>query len=524
MPGLWLPASRAEEPAYGDTIVAGAIADATNLLPLLASDAASATIANLVFNGLVRYDRNIRLEGDLAERWEVSPDGLVITFHLRPDVRWHDGEPFTAHDVLFTYQRLIDPSVKTPYSGDFEQVERVEVLDDHTIRVTYREPFAPGLASWGMGILPKHLLEQEELHRTRYNRAPIGTGPFRFRRWRTAEWIELAANPDYYEGRPHLDRYLYRIIPDTSTMFLELRTGGVDLMGLTPLQHRRLTSGPFWEETFQKFHYPSFGYTYLGFNLRQPPFDDRRLRWAINYAVDKDEIIRGVLMGLGTVSTGPFPSESWAYNPSVTPAPYDPARARTLLAEAGWADHDGDGWLDRDGRLLAFTILTNQGNEQRKRAAEIIQRRLAEIGVRVEIKIVEWSAFIHEFIDQRRFEAVLLGWSLSRDPDLYDIWHSSKTGEGEFNFLGYANMEVDELLIAGRRTFDQAERQRIYHRIHELIYQDQPCLFLYVPDALPIVHARFRGVDPAPIGVGYNLDRWHVLPQDRRYSRWLLEP
>ncbi len=513
-----------DDVSQGDTLINASIADATNLLPLLASDGASASISGLVFNGLVRYDRNVQLEGDLAERWEVSPDGLVITFHLRRDVQWHDGALFTAHDVLFTYQTLIDPQVKTPYSGDFEQVAQVEVLDEYTVRVTYREPFAPGLASWGMGMLPKHLLEHQDVNRTEYSRVPIGTGPFRFGRWKTAEQIELWANATYYEGRPPIDRYLSRIIPDASTMFLELRTGGVDLMGLTPLQYHRLTGGSFWERTFQKFRYPSFGYTYLGFNLQQPPFDDRRVRWAINYAVDKEEIIRGVLMGLGVVATGPFLPASWAYNSSVAAAPYDPPRAKMLLAEAGWSDHDNDGWLDREGRLLEFTILTNQGNEQRKRAAEIVQQRLAEIGVRVKIQVVEWSSLLHEFIDHRRFEAVMLGWSLSRDPDIYDIWHSSKTGEGEFNFLGYANAEVDALLVAGRRTFDQAERQRIYRRIHELLYDDQPCLFLYVPDSLPIVQRRFRGVEQTPIGIGYNLHRWYVPLDEQRYSRWTIQP
>ena len=307
-------------------------------------------------------------------------------------------------------------------------------------------------------------------------------------------------------------------------MFLELATQQVDVSGLTPLQYRRQTDTPFFRTHYQKFRYPSFGYTYLGYNLRDPKFADRRVRQAINDAVNKDELIAGVLLGLGRVSTGPFPPESWAYNAAVKPAPYDPAKAKALLAEAGWTDTDGDGWLDRQGRSFSFTLLTNQGNEERLKAAEIIQRRLKEVGIRVEIRVVEWSAFLSQFIDPHQFEAVLLGWGLSRDPDLFDLFHSSKTKRGEFNFVSYKNEEVDRLLVEGRRTFDQRQRTAIYHRIHQLIAEDQPYLFLYVPEALPVVHARVRNVVASPIGIGYNLIDWYVSKAAQRYTRWRLDP
>ena len=511
-------------PQAGDTLVAGSIGDARSLIPILASDSASQDICGLVFNGLVKYAPDLTLVGDLAQSWDVLENGLVIVFHLRPRVRWHDGAPFTAEDVRFTYERLIDPAIPTPYGGDFERVQSLEVVDDHTVRVRYKEPFAPALASWGMWIMPKHLLDGADWHTTAFARAPVGTGPYRFKRWKTGELIELVANADYFEHRPWLDRYVYRIIPDQATMFLELSTQQVDLAGLTPLQYRRQTDTPFFQQHYRKFRYPSFGYTYLGYNLNDPRFANRRVRQALNAAINKQEIIDGILLGLGRISSGPFPPESWACNEAVQPAPYDPGRANALLAEAGWIDRDRDGWLDRDGRPFAFTLLTNQGNDQRQKAAEIIQRRLKEIGVRMEIRVVEWSAFLSQFIDTRNFEAVLLGWGLSRDPDLFDIFHSSKTKPGEFNFAGYANEEVDRLIVEGRRTFDQAARQAIYRRIHQLIYEDQPYLFLYVPDALPIAHARVRHVIATPIGIGYNLIDWYVPREEQRYAHWTLEP
>jgi len=205
----------------------------------------------------------------------------------------------------------------------------------------------------------------------------------------------------------------------------------------------------FFKKNFQRFNFPSFGYTYMGYNLNDPKFKDADVRRAINYAINKEEIIKGVLLGLGRVSTGPFIPESWAYNKDIQPAEYNPGKAKALLKNAGWQDRDGDGILEKDGMKFSFTVITNQGNDERKMTAEIIQKRLKEVGIEVKIKIIEWSAFVSEFIDKRRFEAVLLGWGRSLDPDMYDIWHSSKTKEGEFNFVGYSNGEVDELLLAG---------------------------------------------------------------------------
>ncbi|MDD5747341.1 MAG: ABC transporter substrate-binding protein, partial [Candidatus Omnitrophica bacterium] len=232
-------------------------------------------------------------------------------------------------------------------------------------------------------------------------------------------------------------------------------------------------------------------------------------------AVDRQELINGVLLGMGTECTGPFAPRSWAYNTAVVPVPYDPAKAQALLSAAGWVRGE-NGYLSKDGKIFEFTIVTNQGNEERLRAAEIIQKRLKTIGMKVKIKVLEWSAFINECINKRDFEAVLLGWSLSQDPDIYDIWHSGKTREGEFNFIGYRNPEVDALLEQGRREFEPERRREIYHRIHELIYADQPYLFLYNPDNLPIVNSRFKGIAVAPAGISYNFIRWFV-PSDQRH-------
>jgi peptide/nickel transport system substrate-binding protein len=508
-------------PAYGDIFIDGTIGDASTLIPPLASDSASHEIASLVYNGLVKYSGDLKLVGDLADTWEISPDGLTITFRLRRGVRWHDGAPFTAQDVLFTYQLMVDPKTPTAYSGDYKQVQTAEALDDYTFRVTYAKPFAPALGSWGLAILPKHLLAGQDITKSPLARHPIGTGPYKFLSWKTQDRIRLTYNPDYFEGRPNFNGYISMVKPDQATIFLELKAGNIDRTGLTPLQYTRQTEYPKFQKMFNKYRYVAFAYTYLGYNLLDPKFKDVRVRQALTSAINKEEIIDGVLLGLGTPATGPYKPGTWFYNPDVPTFPYDPNKAKALLAEAGWR-LNAQGILEKEGQPFEFTILTNQGNEVRVRSAEIIQRRLREVGVAVKIRTVEWAAFLKEFIEKGRFEAVLLGWTTGQDPDIYDIWHSSKNKPGELNFINYNNPEVDRLLEEGRHTFDQSKRKAAYFRLQEILAHDQPYTFLYVPDALPAVSSRIHGIKPAPAGISYNFIKWYVPLEEQKY-RFLLE-
>jgi len=511
--GLLLSACGQKAERNPNSFVESSIGDARRLNPVIANDSASGTINDMVFNGLVKYDKDIRLIGDLAEKWDVTNGGKTITFHLRKGVKWHDGVEFTAEDCLFTYQKFMDPKVATPYSSSYMDVAKAEIVNRYTFRVTYKEPFSPALESWAAGMIPKHLLEGKDINTDAFNRKPIGTGPYRFKEWIAGQKIVLEANPDYFEGRPNIDTFLYRIIPDSTTMFQELLSGGVDMMGLTPLQYLRKSETRRIREHYDKFRYPANAYTYLGYNLTNPLFGSIAVRQALSYAIDRQSIIDGILLGLGKPCTGPFSYVSWAYNPDARSYSYDPGRARRMLAEEGWQVGSQDGMLAKNGKPFRFTILTNQGNNERIHAAEIIQQNLKAVGIDVSIRVMEWQAFLEQ-IDKRSFDAIILGWSMGRDPDLYDIWHSSKTKKGEYNFIGYKNAEVDRLLVEGRRTFDLKKRKKIYYRIHEILAEEQPYAFLYVPDALPIVHRRFKGIEVAPLGIMYNFIHWYV-PKDR---------
>ncbi len=508
----------------GDVYIDASLGDASYLNPILASDSASAAINSLVYNGLVKYDKDLNLIGDLTERWEVKNKGKEIVFFLRKNIYWHDGVPFTSNDVKFTYEKLVDPNVKTPYSSDFELIERCEIIDDYTVKFIYKKPFVPALESWGIGIIPKHIFDTDkyDFHKNPANRSPIGTGPYKFSKWVTDEKIELVANEHYFEGAPYIKKYVFRIIPDQSVQFLELLNESIDSMNLTPEQYFA------YKEVFKsynKFNYPSFSYTYLGFNLNNPLFKDKRVRQAIAYAINKDEIIKGVLLGKAKPATGPFPPQSWAYNEDIKDFEFNPTKSKLLLKEAGWIYDEKRNILykeiENDGKKqfvqFKFTLITNQGNKSRQLISEIIQKQLKNIGIDVEILVLEWSIFINNYIIPRKFDAVILGWSLGRDPDQYSIWHSSQKNPGQYNFVSYENKEVDKLLEFGRIEFDFEKRKEIYRRIHKIVHEDVPYVFLYYPESMPVVHKRFQNVEVSKAGIGWNFIKWYVPKEQQKY-------
>jgi peptide/nickel transport system substrate-binding protein len=513
-----------EKPAYGDTFVHASIGDITGLIPNITSDSASHTVGNLIYDGLVQLDKDLNWAPAIAESWQFSKDCLTLTFKLRKNVKWHDGRPFTADDVIFTYKAMLNPKTPTAYRDDFEPVKEVQAVDPYTVRVTYSQPFAKALGSWGQTMLPKHLLEKAveegKLREAPQNLKPVGTGPYRFQEWKSGEKVVLVANKDYYiEGRPYIGRIVYRIIPSQATIFLELKAKGVDLAELTAIQYERQTDYPAFKKDYNKYHYSANRYTYLGFNLKDERFKDRRVRQAFAHAINKAELIEGVVMGLGREATGPYRPGTWAYTDKVKRYEFSPTKARALLAAAGWTDRNGDGILrNKEGQPFSFTIRTNQGNEERKKVAEIIQQRLKEIGVQTDIQTIEWAALLKEYIKQKRFDAIVLGWGTGVDPDQYAVWHSSQNGPDQLNSFSYANAEVDALLEKGRATCHQQERVATYHRIQQILAEDQPYIFLYFRETLPVVSSRVRGIKVEPAGIDYNFIDWYVPKSLQRYA------
>ncbi|MBU3644188.1 MAG: peptide-binding protein [Candidatus Methylopumilus sp.] len=503
----------------GGTMVDALSGEPSGLIAMLAGESSASAIAGNIFNSLLKYDKNLELTGELAQSWQVSADKKTITFHLKPNLKWADGQALTSEDVLFTWKVMTDDKTRTPYGADYKLVKNASAPDPQTFVVSYAHPYAPALDSWAsLHVLPKHILQGQDINNSDFSRHPVGSHYYQLASWKNGESISLVRNPNATQGAPKIDRLMSRIIPDKAAQFLELMADNIDSMALNSVQYARIF--PARPELNQQFNlYKELGnsYTYLGFNLKRKPFDDVRVRKAFNYAIDKQEIIDGVLLGLGEPVSSPYkPGTRWS-NPKLSPYPYDPEKAKSLLAEAGYSDHDGDGIVDKNGQPLSFEILTNQ-NKEREMTAVLIQRRLKEIGVDVSIRVVEWATFISRFIKTGDFSAVVLGWGLGQEPDQFNIWHSSQQEPGQFNFIGYKNPQVDHLLESGRLELDPDKRMKIYHQFAEILYQDSPIVYLFAGYGLPAIHKRVKGIDnPAPpAGIGHNSYEWYIPSTLRR--------
>ncbi|HAF01541.1 MAG TPA: peptide-binding protein [Methylophilaceae bacterium] len=503
----------------GGVMISAMTGEPSSLIYMVAGESASAAIASNIFNSLLRYNQNLDLTGELAESWQISDDQKSISFKLKPNLKWSDGKPLTSDDVLFTWQLVTDEKTHSPYASDYQLVKKAETPDPLTFKVTYDQAYAPALDSWsGLQILPKHLLEGQDVHTTNFARQPVGSNYYQLDSWTHGENIRLSRNPSSVLGQANINQLVTRIIPDNSAQFLELMADNIDSMGLDPIKYSRII--PARPELLAKLNlYKELGnsYTYMGFNLKHKPFDDTRVRKAINYAIDKQEIIDGVYLGLGINIASPYkPGTRWS-NPDLQPYPYNPDKARALLKEAGFKDDNGDGILERDGKPFAFEIVTNQ-NKEREKSAVLIQRRLKEIGIDVKIRAVEWASFISRFIKTGDFDVVVLGWGLGLDPDQYNIWHSSQQAPGQFNFIGYNNPTVDKLLEQGRTELNPDKRQKIYHEFAKVLLEDSPIVYLSAGYGLTAMHKRIQGiVNPIPpAGIGYDSQKWYIPQPFRR--------
>lgn len=504
----------------GGTLLGAMPSDPSGLISMVAGESASSAISANLFNSLLTYDQHLDLAGELAESWQVSNDQKTITFHLKPGLTWADGHPLTSEDVLFTWQLITDEKTRSPYASDFQLVVKAEAPDKRTFVVHYDEAFSPAIDSWaGLQILPKHKLAGHDVHTSSFAQKPLGSHYYQLKEWRHGEYIKLERNPKSVLGPANIDTLIERIIPDAGAQFLELMADNIDSLNMDPITYARIIpSRPELQARLNQYKALGNSYTYLGFNLKHPPFDDVRIRKAINFAIDKQEIIDGVYLGLGEQIASPYkPGTRWS-NPQLKPYPFDPERARMLLAEAGYKDSDGDGIVERNGKKLSFEVLTNHGNKEREKTVVIIQRRLKEVGIDIRIRTIEWASFITRFIKTGDFDAVVLGWQLGLEPDQFGIWHSSQQKPGQFNFIGYNNSKVDKLLEQGRREFDPDKRMHIYHAFAEALYDDSPIVYLSAGYNLTAIHKRVQGImDPVPpAGVSYDSQKWYIPMSLRR--------
>ena len=468
-------------PAKGGVYTEAVVGLPQTINPLLSfGNELDRDLTGLIFQGLVTLNERGEPAPSLAERWEISPDQLEYTFHLRPGVRWHDGAPFTAADVVFTVGVLQSDAFANsgaPASTYLSQLWRsvtIEQLDESTLRFRLQQPLASFLSEATIGILPAHFwsaVPVAEISQSVLNLQPVGTGPWRLAGL-TALTARLEPNP-YWSGQdPFLEAIEFRFFPDYTSAFSAFQAGTVD--GVSRIVPQDLTAAQASQD-MTVFTAPLAGESFVYFNLSSPtaPFlTDKRVRQALSLALDRPRLIDEALNGQGVPADGPFMPSTWAYAPQELPQP-SLQQAAQLLAEAGWADNDGDGVRDQNDLPLSFELVGD--NEA---VLQSLASQWRQIGVDARPKLVDITSLATESLSPRRFDAAVTHWQLSGDPDPYPLWHSTQIENGQ-NYTGWSNLPADLLMEQGRAVTDPGLRLQLYSEFQKIFAAEMPALPLY---------------------------------------------
>jgi len=512
-------------PEQGDWLMLHLPAEMPHLNPLTSSDAYASEALAWIFDTLLDRDP-ISLEclPHAATSWEISEDHLVYTFHLRQDMLFSDGEPFTADDVKFTYDMLMDPKVDAPHQRNyFNEVTACEAVDDYTVRFTCSKPYYQHLVILGtLPIMPRHIYGEGDFNNHPNNRAPIGSGMYMFESWETGQKVTLTRNPNYWEkainGRPNFDKIVFAIITDDNTAFQVMSRGDIDFMKMPAETFMRRANSEKFKEQFNRFAYSRPVYNYIGWNLRKPMFADKATRRALTMLMDRQLICDEIYYGQAQVISSNFMPNTPEYNNNIQPVPFDPEQAAKLLAEAGWKP-GSNGILERDGIRFSFEVGTTIQNPVAEKVLTVYKEELARVGVELVIRPMEWASLLDR-VDKREFDAILMGWYMPPDPDPYQVWHSSQADAGS-NYIGFVNEEADRIIEEARVEFDRDKRIALYHRFQEILYEEQPYLFLLAPKALAAGDKRIYGIRTYPFGLDApEYQRYWFVPQSlQRYGK-----
>jgi len=465
--------------------------------------------SQLVFRGLTKYDDTNTLQPDLAKSWDVSSDKLTYTFHLRDDAKWHDGQPFTAADVKFTLDTILNKDSNSSQLQNFQEVKSVDVIDDHTVKLTLGQLFAPLLDKLTVGMVPKHLLEGKDPRQADFNKQPIGTGPFKVAEWRKGEFMTLQADPNYYGGKPKLDKIVLKFVTDASQRLLQLQNGEVDSAFLEPKQVAQFKDS----DKVQLYIWNTADFRVILLNMRNPMLADAKVRTALNYAVARDAIVKSVLVGYGEPAYSPL-QQSPYNNASVDHFSYDPNRVKSLMTAAGWA-LGSDGVWAKDGKRFAFTLVAPANDPVRVDLANVAATSLKANGVEVKVDPRGWDYILKNWAS---IDLMVLGWGGPFDPDeyTYKLFHSSQALENGGSNLGdYSNPKVDQLLQQARTTVDDAQRKQLYGDFQKELNADPPYIWGTYLQAIHGVSKKIQGPKEKLLGhhgIGFfsNAEEWSM--------------
>ncbi len=511
MPGLLLlliaGAAYSDQSPNGGTLVLAYYDEPSSLNPLFAPEGFANVIINCFTDGLVTFAGGSAPGPGLAESWEISPDGLSWTFHVRKGVHFSDGTPVTADDVQFTYEKGFDPKYGNRFT-DFSQVVRSFRSDGADIfRIELKTPYRLLPSLLGRPIVPAHLLQEAGSAEVEFGRHPIGSGPFTLSDWKPGQ-ITLDANPGYFMGRPRLGRIVFKLFPDNKKAWVSLLQGQVDIVPDIDYDDYVLILN---DARFRGYEFLDNFCSSLLFNTRDPLFAERGIRQAIAMAIDRKDLVDTVLHGRGLAASGPFKPGTWPYNPDPLLQAYDPRRAARILSDLGWRDTDKDWVLDKEGRKLQFTVLECGEDRLRGALAKRLQWQLLQIGIRMDVVVLP----LHELVEKRMpagdFQAALIQFNMFTDPDLSAslFWHSASIGG--WNITGDRNPDVDRLIDRGKVASDFNDRKNIYREMYALIADDAPAAFLFFDKRYAACSARLRGFTPQEISsLGGRMHNWYL--------------
>ncbi len=454
----------------------------------------------LLFNGLTAHDGKNQVVPGLAKSWDYDPDTHTYTFHLEENVQWHDGQPFTAEDVKFTIEAIMDPENGSENAPNYEDVEEITVIDDHTVAFRLAAPNVAFLDYMTMAVLPRHLLEGEDMQTSGFFRAPVGTGPYKLAAWDEGQAITLEKNEDYFKGAANIDRIIFKIVPDDNAQALQMQSGELDLALLTPKDARNFEG----REGYTVYDMKTSDYRGILFNFWNPYWaENRDLIPAICCGLDRQAILDAVVLGRGVVAYGPLQRNVYN-NEDVERYDYDPDRARSILEDAGCVMGE-NGFYERGGQEIGFVISVGAGDQVRLDIAQAAAQQLREIGVNCTVEVpekVDWGGQM----------AYLIGWGSPFDADdhTYKVFG---TGKGA-NYSGYSNPLVDRYLTEARQTDDPVKRAEAYDKFQEALADDPAYAFICYIDADYVASARIRGIDPDTVmghhgvGIFWNVTEW----------------
>lgn len=490
--------------------------DPSSLNPFIAiSDNQAREVYKYIFEALLALDNGTyELKPILAESWEVSSDQKTFTFRIRQNVKWHDGLPFTADDVIYTFEKIKDPKVEAGYfRGTLAGLISVEKLDSQKVQFKFEKTDFKTLEIFAASIpiIPKHVFDNgEDFNSHPAGRAPVGTGPFKFASWVTGRKIELIRNDNYWGEIPQVLGLNFKIIPDSNVALQLLKKGGLDISTLRPIQWAKQTDGISFNEKFNKYRYWMPNYFYIAWNCRKPLFEDKRVRIALSMLINRELIREKLLFGQAELISGPFYKFGGGYDKDIEPYPYDPKKAAEFLDEAGWVDTDKDGIRDRNGIPFRFTYIALSGSDMSRDIGLIFKEDFLKVGIDMEPQTLEWGTMMN-VIKERNFDAGFFARLSPVNEDPYASWHSSQADKG-LNMSGFKNETVDRLTEEARLEFDKNKRMEIFKKIHKILHEEEPFTFLFTSASLVAVAKRFDNVKGYAGGI--DVTEWGISPSE----------